>query len=65
MPRITGPNGLAIPVSGDLAAALARHPEGEFKVNEDAQPDEKPAKAPAKKTAAKPPAKTSDQPDRK
>lgn len=51
MPRITGPNGLSIPVSDDVAASLLRHPEGEFEVSEDAKPSEK---APAKKAAPKP-----------
>lgn len=47
MPRVIGPNGLAIPVSDDMADSLLRHPEGEFEVAE-----EKP-----KKAAPKPPKK--------
>ncbi|WP_436702401.1 hypothetical protein [Nocardioides sp. BYT-33-1] len=54
MPRVTGPNGLSIPVSEDMAAALARHPEGEFVISEAPKP---PEKAPAKKAAPKPPEK--------
>lgn len=50
MPRIKGSNGLAIPVSDDIAASLLRHPEGEFEVVEHRP-------APAKKAAPKPPSK--------
>lgn len=55
MPRIKGPNGLVLPVSDDLAAALLRHPEGEYELVEEAKGAAKPSsEKPAKKAAAKP-----------
>jgi len=53
MPRVTGPNGLEIPVSDDMAAALLRHRDGEYQLTDTdgATGESKPA--PAKKTAAK------------
>ncbi len=54
MPRIKGPNGLAIPVSEAVAAALLRDKASGFELVEDkaaAKPSEKPV---TKKAAAKP-----------
>lgn len=54
MPRIKGPNGLVLPVSDDLAAALLRHPEGEYELVEEGKAAAKPSEKSAKKAAAKP-----------
>lgn len=59
MPRIKGPNGLAIPVSDDIAASLLRHRDGEYELVDpdgtdgtDGEPKPAAKKTAAKKTAA-------------